>query len=203
MSNSLNTQGSNIDSSDALVSEALDHITAYWRPQLINTASELKIYDFLSKEPMSTDELAKATGTHSETLFRFMRALANIDVFKLDHNQKWTTTPLATIIFTQLKNYASLWLDSYSLLTTLTDVVKTGRNHFEEHYGLPFYEWCKSKPTEFEKFNIAMAEFGNFLDSKVTEIYDFSQFKCIVDVGGGRGVFMSEMLKSAPNVTGI
>ncbi|RWS18966.1 methylase-like protein [Leptotrombidium deliense] len=132
-----------------------------------------------------------------------MRALANINVFKLDHNQKWTTTPLATVIFTKLKNYASSWLDSYSLLSTLTDVVKTGRNHFEEHYGLPCYEWYKSKPKQLQTFNNAMSEIGNVIGSKLTEIYDFSQFKYIVDVGGGRGVFMSEMLKSAPNVTGI
>ncbi|RWS22009.1 O-demethylpuromycin-O-methyltransferase-like protein, partial [Leptotrombidium deliense] len=82
--------------SDQLVSVALDHISAYWRSSLINASIKLNIYEHLSKKSMSIVELADATQTHSPTLFRFMRALSTLNIFEMNEDHKWSTTPLAT-----------------------------------------------------------------------------------------------------------
>ena len=39
--------------------------------------------------------------------------------------------------------------------------------------------------------------------STIFTLYDFSQFKTILDIGGGEGVFLSTILKKNPNQLGI
>ncbi|RWS19716.1 EspM-like O-methyltransferase [Leptotrombidium deliense] len=77
-------------------------------------------------------------------------------------------------------------------------MVKSGTDCFEEYYGQCNYDWYKSRTKALQTFNIGMSDLGKLCGSKLTKLYVFSQFNRIVDIGRGRGVFKSEMLKCSP-----
>ena len=37
----------------------------------------------------------------------------------------------------------------------------------------------------------------------VLEAYDFSRFKCVVDIGGGQGLLLKEILLACPSARGV
>src|SRR5688572_17500621 len=75
-----------------------DLITGYWRSMCIITAAKLGIADLLAAGPKSPADLAKATGTLPEPLYRLLRALASVGVFAEDDKGRFALTPLAEML---------------------------------------------------------------------------------------------------------
>ena len=48
-----------------------------------------------------------------------------------------------------------------------------------------------------------MARISDADDAAVADAYDFSRFRRIVDVGGGKGGLLGQILRRAPHATGI
>ena len=58
-------------------------------------------------------------------------------------------------------------------------------------------------PEEEAVFNSAMTNNSRSEAQAVLEAYDFSKFGCVVDVGGGQGLLLKEILLSCPASRGI
>ena len=61
-------------------------LTGYW--------NKLGIADHLERGPKTSDELARATGTHAQSLYRLIRALSNLDVFEEGESGYFSLTPI-------------------------------------------------------------------------------------------------------------
>lgn len=53
-----------------------------WVQQSISVAAKLGITDILNEGPKSHEELAGLTNTHAPTIYRLMRALSSVGLFK-------------------------------------------------------------------------------------------------------------------------
>jgi len=72
-----------MDQADTRPSTALLELVNGFRvSQAIHVATTLGIADLLKNGPRRTDELAVATRTHAGALYRLLRALASIGVFR-------------------------------------------------------------------------------------------------------------------------
>jgi len=56
-------------------------VNGYQVSQALHVVAVLGIADLLADGPRASDDLARATGTHEETLYRILRALAAVEVF--------------------------------------------------------------------------------------------------------------------------
>jgi hypothetical protein len=61
-------------------------------------AAKLGIADLLHESPVSCDVLASKTGTHPESLFRTLRALASVGVFSEVAPGEFALTPSAALL---------------------------------------------------------------------------------------------------------
>ena len=61
--------------------QMMQWITAKWITKPLYVMAELGIADLMGAGPRRVDALAKATGTHTPTLFRVLRALSAVGVF--------------------------------------------------------------------------------------------------------------------------
>jgi hypothetical protein len=52
-------------------------------------------------------------------------------------------------------------------------------------------------------FNSAMTGISRAQARALLEAYDFSRFSCVVDVGGGQGLLLKEILLACPTIRGI
>ena len=63
--------------------------------QALFVAAKLELADHVAAGPQTADELAGTTGTHAPSLYRLLRTLASLGVFREDEARKFHLTPLA------------------------------------------------------------------------------------------------------------
>jgi len=89
-----------------------------------------------------------------------------------------------------------LWGD---LLHTL----RTGESGVARVLGMPLYEYLASHPDVGALFDQTMASYAQYRLGPAVAAYDFSRFRSIVDVGGGNGALLIEILRAYPKPSGI
>src|SRR5690242_1412454 len=71
-------------------------LIGYWTSQSVYVAAKLGLADLVHQNgPQTAEQLAGATGTHAESLYRLFRALASVGVFREDAEHRFGMTPLA------------------------------------------------------------------------------------------------------------
>ncbi|MFH2045945.1 MAG: methyltransferase [Pseudomonadota bacterium] len=176
--------------------------------QLIYVAAKLKIADLLKDGPKSCEELARAVDAHPRALYRLLRALASLEIFCENGDGCFQLTPLAENLQTEipgsLAGYAIMvgepW--SWGAEGELLYSVKTGKPAFAHVHGMNVHEYLAKDAQAAKHFNEAMTSFSGHELAPVVNAYDFSQFKTIIDVGGGHGALLVEILKTYPKLSG-
>ncbi|HEX3724824.1 MAG TPA: methyltransferase dimerization domain-containing protein, partial [Pirellulales bacterium] len=70
----------------------------FWTSQAIYVACKLGVADCLKDGPRTADEVAKATGSQPEALYRLLRALASVGIFREDQQRRFSMTPMAELL---------------------------------------------------------------------------------------------------------
>lgn len=74
---------------------------------------------------------------------------------------------------------------------------------FEVFFGKSAAKLFEEDPKIGKIYNSAMQEASEYYGKLITNKYDFSSYKTIIDVGGGFGSFLVNILKANPNINGI
>jgi hypothetical protein len=69
-----------------------------WITQGLWVVAELGIADLLADGPCTVEELAARTDAHADFLYRLLRALAGVGVFAHDEHGRFSLTPLADLM---------------------------------------------------------------------------------------------------------
>jgi cyclopropane fatty-acyl-phospholipid synthase-like methyltransferase len=181
-------------------------ILGKWVTRPIHVAAELGIADLLANGPLNTADLATATGTHAPSLYRLMRALSSIGIFTESAPHSFALTALGeSLCSDQLRPQALLfgsrWHDQ--AWSELLHSVRTGEAAFEKAFGQPAFDWLQAHPEAAELFASATAANISSRSRAVVDSYDFSSCTRVVDLGGGRGALLIEILTRYPQVSGI
>ena len=181
-------------------------MSGYAVSQLIYVAAKLGIADLLRNGPLPIDELAASTRAHRASLLRVMRGLAAVGWFKESSGKSFELTPLGQYLRTDVpESVAPMALfsqDSYAAWGDLLYAVETGEPAFTHVFGMHRYQYLEQHPDAAARFNAAMALLSAQLRRAVVATYDFSRFKTAVDVGGGQGGLLIEILRANPAVHG-
>jgi SAM-dependent methyltransferase len=175
----------------------------------LSVAAKLRIADKVAAGAKSADELGKETQTHGPTLYRVLRALSGLGVFSESADGKFSLTPMGELLRSDVPGSMRGMADfvgdkwSWDAWGDLMYSVRTGKTAFDHVFGEPCFDYLKKHPTESETFNEAMTGFSGMVAPAVVEAYDFTPFRTIVDVGGGHGKLLSEVLKANAKVKGI
>ena len=187
--------------------QMMQMITGFWTSCCIYTAAKLDIADKLAQKPHTIEQLAEATHCHAPSLYRVMRALASVGIFTENDNH-FELTPLGATLQSDvpgsMKAMAIAQLgDHYNAWGNLIYSVKTGNIAFDHVEGMPVWKYYEMHPDEGINFMKAMTGLTGAVIVNVLPEYDFTQFKTIVDVGGGNGALIMAVLNNAPNAHGI
>lgn len=181
--------------------------------QSISVAAKLNIADLLKDGVKSSDELAHLIDVDSESLYRLLRTLSSIGIFAEGENKKFQLTPLAEYLQTDapvsIRAFAICvgepWF--FQLWENLLHSIKTGKSSFENIYGMEVPQYLRQHPQEGQLLSESMSEsmtsLTSFVIPTVLTSYDFSGLSKIVDVGGGHGSLIAEILKANPFMKGI
>lgn len=178
--------------------------------EAIHVVAQLGVADLLADGPKRVAQLALATGADATSLGRVMRALARFGVFSQDAGGQFALGRLGEFLKRDVPGSlhpAALFFGGDTGARTiqlLLDCVRTGESATHKLDGSkPLFEWLQCDPERTELFNSVMTSFSTLHLTGVLEAYDFSRVKKIVDVGGGHGKTISEILKKKPETRGV
>ncbi|MBS1915556.1 MAG: methyltransferase [Bacteroidetes bacterium] len=183
-------------------------ITGFWTSCCIYSAAKLNIADHLKDGSKNAAQLAEATHSHAPSLYRVLRALSSVGIFKEDKAHQFELTPLGNTLQTDvpgsMKAMAIAQLgDHFNAWGNLLYSIKTGNISFDHIEGMPVWKYYQMHPDEGLNFMKAMSGLTEAVIMYVLPEYDFSCFKTIVDVGGGNGTLLMAVLDKAPGTNGI
>jgi O-methyltransferase domain/Dimerisation domain len=177
--------------------------------QAVCVAAKLGIADLLAEGPIGATELAEATGVHPRSLYRILRTLATFGVFKELPGSRFELTPMAEALRSDAPGSlrdAAIFMGEewhWRVWGHTIESVRTGGSAWERAHGTEIFPWFAARPEESAVFNRAMTSFSNLATAAVVEAYDFSGFDKLVDVAGGHGLFLSEILRANPRLRGV
>jgi SAM-dependent methyltransferase len=183
-------------------------IVGSWVTQAIFVAAEIGIADFLAAGPLTAGELARETGTHGASLYRLLRALASIDLFREDEEGRFSLTPLGKLLENDApaskRSLARMaGAEFYRSWGGLLSSVETGGAAFDKVFGQSFFRYMNVNPDRWRIYDSAMTGVHDSETIPVLDAYDFGSFRTVVDVGGGNGLALAAVLRRHPEIRGV
>lgn len=184
-------------------------ITAYQVSQALHVVAALGVADVVKDGPQTSDALATACGAHPGALYRLLRALAALGVFQENDGRRFSLTPLGTGLVGDTsgsrRDYAR-WIGTPGMWRSwgnLLHSVRTGEGAARFTFGVDPWSYRAAHAEERVVFDAAMTALSLAEAKAVIEACDFGAFDCIVDIGGGEGHLLKEILIACPAVRGI
>jgi hypothetical protein len=166
--------------------------------QMLRVATDQGIWPLLAEGPRTSAELARATGTDEPSLHRLLRALAGLGLLSRQP-QGWAPTPLGNAAGDL--GHPAPWADS--AYEELGRAIETGKPAMAFSHGCTVFEYLARHPDEAADFDRVMTLINAGEPQAVAEAYDFAGVRRLVDVGGGNGTLLAEVLRRAPSLHGV
>jgi hypothetical protein len=184
-------------------------INGFQLTQLVYIAAKLKIADQLAEGPRAINDLAAVTNSHEESLYRILRTLASLGVFREEDGRRFRLTPAAEMLRSGVPGSLRASAESrgedwtWRAWGALRESVKTGKTGFDVVYGKNTFDWFAENPEAARLFDEFQAANTSRSADDVVTAYDFSRATVVVDVGGGNGTLLSEILRRHTAPRGI
>jgi len=184
-------------------------VSGYQLSQALHVAARLGVADRLAGGPRSSDDVAAETGTHPDTLYRLLRALAAVGVLHELDGRRFELTELGEGLRSDVAGSVHGWAMMigrpmhWNTWSSLAESVRTGENAFRLVHGTDVWSYRAERPDEQAIFDDAMTAMTGLIDAAVLDVYDFTRFREVVDVAGGRGALLAAILAKHETVKGV
>jgi SAM-dependent methyltransferase len=177
-------------------------------PWCVHVAATLRIADHIAAGNTEIDKLAAAAGADRDSLYRVMRHLVSKGLFEEPARGHFALNEAARGL---LEDPVRLGLDLDGIggrmahaWGTLLSAVRSGKPAYHEAFGRGFWEDLEAHPEIAASFDALMGLAGHGVpDPEVlVDPADWESIRTVVDVGGGTGALLAEVLRKRPAVRG-
>ena len=163
--------------------------------------SELRVADALADGPRSVAEVASEVGADADVLHRLLRALASDGVFEEGEPGVFANTAASErMLDASVAAFAHLFGGVFYRAAEGLDA--HGAPAFPELYGTDFWSWLAANPGERSAFDSAMGGRREWVAERLADV-EWRGDERVVDVGGGNGSLLVELLRRQPGLRGI
>jgi hypothetical protein len=184
-------------------------ITGYWVSQVVGTAAALALPDHIAEEPRSARELAARVGCDADALARLLRVCATIGIVRVDREGRFELAPLGRTLCSNVpgsmralaiaQTSPGHWLP----WGRLREAVRTGERQTLSALGREIFDYYAQTPEEGAAFDGAMHSLSALVALDVASVVDLSAARRAVDVGGGEGSLVAELVRANPSLHGV
>ncbi len=184
-------------------------VNGYQVTEALYVVAELGISDLLAEQPRTVDDLAGLTSSHAPSLHRVLRALTTVGVYEVRPDGTYANTAVGDVLRRDAPDSVAAWARLIGRKPVreawagLLDGVRTGEHPFRAVHGTDPWEHRRQHPAETVAFDDAMTALSAREARRVVDAYDFTGLGTVVDVGGGRGRLLAEVLRANPDVRGV
>jgi hypothetical protein len=171
----------------------------------VRVAATLRLADLMAGGAVHVAELAERTGTNADALGRLLRHLACHGVFAELSPGRFTSNETADLLRADHPLRMRMWLDLDGfggrmdlMFTELMHTVRTGKPAFEAVFGASLWDYLDANPAMAVSFDATLAgsSMAGSLRTAAVAGYDWSGVRHVVDVGGGNGALLAEVLRA-------
>lgn len=177
-----------------------------WISAAIATAANLGVFDVLIEHPQPASSLAVALRCDTGMLTRLLGILESEGLLESDATGILSVTPLGAPLRSGVLGELAAFTGapfSWDPWSRLPDAIRNGDTAFELHHGTGLFEYLERHPEHAEVYHRAVDAFTRLEAIALASSFDFSATRRIVDVGGGRGTLLVEVLKRHPHISGV
>lgn len=177
--------------------------------QCLHAAAVLSIADLLKGRAASAAELAGGLQVHEEALYRVLRVLSGQGVFEEIACRTFANSPLSECLRTDVSGSLRPLLmmrgDPYAVaaLGELLFSITTGKPSFEKLCGSEIFSHLRRSQNEALAFDDAMTALTALWAPRIATAYEFAQWGSLMDVGGGNGLLLTEILRVHQELRGV
>lgn len=180
----------------------------YVPAKAVYAAAKLGVADHVGEKPTAVSELANKTGTNEQALYRLLRFLSGLGVFRETTGREFSHTPVSEYLRSdhEYSERGVVILRGEELYESFGDIlhsIRTLETGFRKRFGNSLFGYLQANAEAFSRFQTGMRSLTVFESRAAMRAYDFSPFRKVVDVGGGSGSNLSELLAAYPNMSGV
>jgi hypothetical protein len=175
----------------------------------LSGVARLGVPDHMDATPMAVEEIAAKTGAHAPSLYRVMRMLAGMGVFREEPGKRFALTQAGELLKSNapgtLRYFAMMFGDEWTTRAYehFTDCLRTGQDGVSQAYGKYVFDLLAERPDQLDTFQAAMTSSSTMAGKAVTDAYDFGGIERLADVGGGHGALLASILRRYPGMQGV
>lgn len=191
-------------SADADPRTRLRALSDFAAPWAVHVAATLRLADHVAAGATTVDKLARAAGTRRGTLDRLLRLLVAVGVFDSPGPGEIAVNDLSRLLLDEvgwrpwldLDGAPGIWTESW---TRLLHAVRTGSSGADEQ---AFHTRLAEEPDRWDSFDELMAAQVAGTATALASVYEWSGVEHVVDVGGGTGTLLRELLRAHRHLRG-
>lgn len=190
--------------------EKLQALADMCTPFAVRVAASLRVAGLIASGTRELGELAHACGANPDALGRLLRYLACKGLFTEPSSGQFELTEIGRLLADQDPIGPAAWLDLSGASARadlayagLLHSVRTGEPGYAVVHGRPFWEDYDAEPA-YQLFydRVMVAEHKRYGPS-VAALCDWAAVDLVVDVGGGTGVLLTELLRAHPHLRAV
>lgn len=177
-----------------------------WVTMILRAGCVLGIFDEL-RRPRTATEVATAVGTDPGATARYLRMLVELDLVALVDGRHTVTDTGAAFCSDhpgRVRDLVLMQSDPTSIAAwhELAEALRDGEGTYERVNGRSHWAHLAAHPEQERIFNAAMARRGAVQAAVLLDSGTLDGVSSVVDVGGGRGAMLAELLEARPQLTG-
>jgi hypothetical protein len=182
-------------------------LTDLCTPWCIHVVATLRVAEHIEAGKTHIDEIAGAAQCDAWVLHRVMQHLVRKGVFEEPEEGCFALNPTARGLLDPMMRIG-LDLDSFGgrmahAWGTLLKYVRTGEPAYRDVFGLPFWDDLEAHPSIAADFDALIGPTGHGTPDPYFDLSTgWEDVHWVVDVGGGTGAMLAEILHARPPVRG-
>jgi hypothetical protein len=177
--------------------------------QALYAAAKLGLADLLKDGPRATADIARQLDVSEPALYRLLRALASKEVFAEVGPRTFANNGLSQFLRTGIPGSVralTIFRGSEFFFAAFGEIlysVRTGESARTKINGQNGFETLRRDPEAAAIFDDAMTNLSQLVAPGIASAYDFGQWGSVMDVGGGNGALLAEILKAHTRLRGV
>lgn len=178
-------------------------------PVTLRVVATLGVADLLRAGPLPVAELAEICGAQPEILARLLRFLSCRGVFTEVQPDVFAVNEPASVLYDDHPLRLRGWLDidgavgrGELAVTHLLETVRTGCSAYARTFGRTLWEDFAANPALSHSFDELMRVKSDWSAPQIVAAWTWAEVNQVVDVGGGTGRLLREILTAHEHIHG-
>lgn len=187
--------------------QLLSLITGAWVSHAVYATTRSGLIDKIQSGIHRTENLACGVGVKEKQLRRLLDTIEAIGLISgcaENHIELTEMGSLLSASSNSLRPFALFCAQDWHTKTWehLLERLSMDKPAFDHIMGMPLFEYLQGTPDDRALFDSAMDSLSLLWGPKIVEHMKLSDARSVIDIGGGRGIFLAEILSQHPHLKG-